>query len=99
MRDGYAICHISNVDWNPCVLDCDLNDNEIWFDAISDIPSAPPHTMFDELGDTAGIWLSKSTFMIPSVIGLMSMMLLVTAPWSKLTGSTPLTCFFIATCF
>jgi len=41
----------SDVDWDPSVLDHDLDDNETWFDAISDIPPAPPHTLFDELGD------------------------------------------------
>jgi len=54
MRNGKAYPHIiltSDVDWDPSVLDHDLDDNETWFDAISDLPTVPPHTLFDELGD------------------------------------------------
>jgi len=49
-----SLSHIiltSDVDWDASVLDHDLDDSETWFDAISDIPTAPPHTLFDELGD------------------------------------------------
>jgi len=90
----------SDVDWDPSVLDHDLDDHETWFDVISDLPSAPPHTMFDELGDYCrDTWLSKSLFMMPSVIGLMSVVLLVTVKWFTLTRSTPRLVIFISTCF
>jgi len=40
-----------DADWDPGVLDHDLDDHETWFDAISDIPLDPPPSAFDEVGD------------------------------------------------
>jgi len=40
-----------NADWDPGVLDQDLDDNEAWFDAISDLLPDKPPSAFDEVGD------------------------------------------------
>jgi hypothetical protein len=37
--------------WRPNVLDHDLDDDENWFDALSDIPDDITKSMFDEFGD------------------------------------------------
>jgi len=39
------------VDWEPGVLDQELEDNKAWFDAIADLPSEKPPSAFDEVGD------------------------------------------------
>jgi len=41
----------SDVDWDPSILDQDLDDNKAWFDAISDLPPDKPPSAFDEVGD------------------------------------------------
>jgi len=40
-----------DADWDPGVLDLDLNKNETWFDAKFDLPQENPPTAFDEYGD------------------------------------------------
>jgi hypothetical protein len=37
--------------WRPNVLDHDLDDDENWFDAMSDLPDDITESMFDEYGD------------------------------------------------
>jgi len=41
----------SDTDWNPSVLDVDMDENEAWFDAITDLPPEKPPSAFDEFGD------------------------------------------------
>jgi len=41
----------SNMDWDPSMLDQDLDDNKVCFDAISDLPPNKPPSAFDEVGD------------------------------------------------
>ena len=41
----------SDVDWDPTVLDHTLDDDEQWYDAISDLQSDPTTNLFDEFGD------------------------------------------------
>jgi len=41
----------SDMDWDPGILDQDLEDNEAWFDAIADLPPNKPPSAFDEIGD------------------------------------------------
>jgi len=41
----------SDVDWDPTVLDHDLDDDEEWYDAISDLQSDPTTNLFDEFGN------------------------------------------------
>jgi len=40
-----------DADWDPSVLDLDLDENEAWFDAITDLPPDKPPSAFDEFGD------------------------------------------------
>ena len=43
----------SDVDWDPSVLDCNIQDQESWFDAISDLEGGILHSPFDEFGNYA----------------------------------------------
>ena len=40
----------SDVDWDPSVLDCNIEDEETWYDAISDLEGGLLHSPFDECG-------------------------------------------------
>ena len=40
-----------DADWDPGVLDHDLDGNETWYDAVSDLPLDKPPSIFDEVGD------------------------------------------------
>ncbi len=40
-----------DADWDPGMLDQDLDDNEACFDAISDLPPDKPPSAFDEVND------------------------------------------------
>ena len=40
-----------DADWDPSVLDHDLDENETWFDAVPDLPLDKPPSAFDEVGD------------------------------------------------
>ena len=39
------------MDWDPTIIDCELEDGEEWFDAMEDIPEFDPDPLFDEYGD------------------------------------------------
>jgi hypothetical protein len=41
----------SDSEWDPTVLDYDLDEDEQWFDALSDIPEGTDNKLFDEYGD------------------------------------------------
>jgi hypothetical protein len=41
----------SESEWDPSILDHELEDDEQWFDAISDLSADPSHNVFDEFGD------------------------------------------------
>ncbi len=65
IRDGLPYVVLSNeewdslphviltgdADWDPGVLDLDLDDNETWFDAMSNLPLDKPPSACDEVGD------------------------------------------------
>ena len=40
----------SDVEWDPSVLDCTIEDQETWYDALSDIEGGILHSPFDEYG-------------------------------------------------
>jgi hypothetical protein len=40
-----------DTDWDPTVLDHTLDDDEHWFDAISDLEATPFMNLFGEFGD------------------------------------------------
>jgi len=40
-----------DTDWDPSILDLDLDEQEAWFDAITDLPPDKPPSAFDEFGD------------------------------------------------
>jgi len=40
-----------DADWDPTVLDVDLDEEETWFDAITDLPWNKAPSVFDEFGD------------------------------------------------
>jgi hypothetical protein len=41
----------SDVDWDPTVLDHNLDDDDKWFDAVSDLQTDPTTNLFDEFGN------------------------------------------------
>jgi hypothetical protein len=41
----------ADVDWDPTIIDCELEDGEEWFDAMQEIPEFDPDPLFDEVGD------------------------------------------------
>ena len=41
----------SDKDWDPSILDPIGLDEDIWYDAVSDLPDAPLHPSFDEFGN------------------------------------------------
>jgi hypothetical protein len=38
-------------EWDPTVLDHDLDDNEQWFDVLQDVPDGTANLLFDEYGE------------------------------------------------
>jgi hypothetical protein len=40
-----------DIDWDPSVLDLTLDDDQNWFDAISDLKVQPFTSLFDKFGD------------------------------------------------
>jgi len=40
-----------DADWDPSVLDLDLDDNAAWFDVITNLPHDKLPSAFDEFGD------------------------------------------------
>ena len=40
----------SDMEWDPSVLDCDLEDQDQWYDAVSDLENTIIHSPFDEYG-------------------------------------------------
>jgi len=41
----------ADTDWDPSVLDHAIDDDDQWFDAVSDILDDPTTRLFDEFGD------------------------------------------------
>jgi len=50
MQNGTP-CLTGDADWDPSVLDLDLDDNEAWFDVITNLPHDKLPSAFDEFGD------------------------------------------------
>ena len=40
-----------DVDWDPTIIDCEIEDGEEWFDTMQDLPVPDPDPLFDEFGD------------------------------------------------
>ena len=40
-----------DTDWDPPVIDCELEDGKEWFDAMQDLPDIVPDSLFDDVGD------------------------------------------------
>ena len=40
----------ADIDWDPTILDCELEDGEKWYDTMQDLPEFDPHPLFDEEG-------------------------------------------------
>ena len=41
----------ADVDWDPTIIDCELEDGEEWFDTMQDLPEFDPDPLCDEIGD------------------------------------------------
>jgi len=49
-----SLLHIiltGNTYWDPSILDVDLDDEEAWFDAMTDLPPSKSPSAFDKFGD------------------------------------------------
>ena len=46
----------SDAEWDPSVLDHELDDDEQWFDALSDAPDSLLGNPFNEVGDCRHIY-------------------------------------------
>ena len=40
----------SDVEWDPSILDCNIQDEDTWYDAVSDLEGGLIHSPFDEFG-------------------------------------------------
>ena len=58
----------ADVDWDPTIIDCELDDEEEWFDAMQDIPEFDHDPLFDEVGDYRTTLESCSRNIMPSEI-------------------------------
>jgi hypothetical protein len=41
----------SDTEWHPSVLDNNLDDDEEWYDALSDLPADPTNQLLDQFGN------------------------------------------------
>lgn len=41
----------ADTDWDPTIIDCELEDEEEWFDAMQNIPQEDLDFPFDDIGD------------------------------------------------
>ena len=41
----------ADTDWDPSVIDHEMEDGEEWFDAMQDLPDIEPDPNFDDFGD------------------------------------------------
>jgi len=57
----------SELDWDPGQLDVALEDDEHWFDAVSDLEGDPFTNIFDEYGDYRHRVVVQSTDLHPSI--------------------------------
>ena len=58
----------SDVDWDPSQLDHNLNDDEQWFDAISELQDDSLNSLFDEFGNyRKRVLVNESTIFHPSL--------------------------------
>ena len=58
----------SELDWDPRVLDNEMEDNEMWFDAMEDLPQPSADPLFDEFGDYRHTYNVLEAIMTDSVI-------------------------------
>ena len=58
----------ADVDWDPSILDHELENGEDWFDALQDIPKFDPDPLFDDVGDYNPILQSYNRNITPSNI-------------------------------
>ncbi len=53
-REWDTLPHViltADIDWDPTIIDCELEDGEEWFDAMQDLPEFDPDPLFDDIGD------------------------------------------------
>ena len=41
----------ADMDWDPAVIDHELEDGEEWFDPMQDLPDIEPNPLFNDAGD------------------------------------------------
>ena len=57
----------SKLDWDPGQLDVALEDDDQWFDAVSDLEDDPFTNLFDEFGNYRHHVIVQSTDLQPSL--------------------------------
>jgi hypothetical protein len=55
-------------EWHPSVLDNDLEDDEDWYDAISQLPDDPTNQLFDQFGNYRHRTIVNQHVLVPSVL-------------------------------
>ena len=55
-------------DWDPSVLDYEMEDNDEWFNAMEDLPTLSPDPYFDEFGDYRHIHLVTEAIQCDSIM-------------------------------
>ena len=58
----------ADTEWDPSILDNELDENEEWYNALSDLPTLSPDPLFDEFGDYRHIHLVSEAIQSSSVI-------------------------------
>ena len=46
----------SDVKWDPSVMDCNISDEDEWYDAIEELEKDPDCELFDMEGDYKGVY-------------------------------------------
>jgi hypothetical protein len=58
----------SDAEWNPSILDNDLDDDDDWFEALSEIPDDPTNQLFDQYGNYPKRTIVNQHAITPSIL-------------------------------
>ena len=71
----------ADMDWDPSVIDHELEDGENWFDAMQDLPDIKPNPLIDDAGDYKHLHhvteaMIDSSILEPEIIDYQDLLLL-----------------------
>ena len=58
----------ADTDWNPSILDNEIEEDEDWFNAMEDLPDLSPDPFFDDYGDYRHIHVVTEAILSDSII-------------------------------